>query len=165
MNSLKSLEDMFAGLFNGLPSLPENVKEILVKVWPWLALIGGILQFIAAIALWQLVSWTSDLFNAFSAAYYAGYNVGLTSVEKTIIYVGIMMLVVDAVILLMAFPKLQKRMRSGWNLLFLGALINLVYGFTQIFMYGQGMGGFIGSLIGSAIAFYLLFQVREKYNS
>lgn len=95
---------------------------------------------------------------------YAGQQTGPTSFDKTIIYIGVIMLAIDAVILLLAFPKLQKRQKSGWDLLFLGALINLAYGVVQMFTYQRGVGSFIGSLIGSAIAFYLLFQVREKFN-
>ncbi len=166
MGVTKQLEDSLAKIFKDLPALPDSSKEGLAKVWPWLALVGGVVQLLAALALWHLANWASrvtDLANSLSV-YYAGYKAGPSSFDKTIIYLGILMLVVDAVILLMAFPKLQKRERGGWDLLFLGALINLAYGVVQIFTYQRGIGSFIGSLVGSAIGFYLLFQVREKFS-
>jgi len=167
MKSLKVAEDKLSDVFKGLPPLPDSTKEGLAKVWPWLALVGGIVQLLAAWALWNLANWASrvtDIANSLSV-YYGGYQAGPSSFDKTVIYAGILLLVVDAVILLMAFPKLQKRLRSGWDLLFLGTLINLVYGIVQIFTYQRGVGSFIGSLIGSALAFYLLFQVREKFKA
>ena len=167
MKSLKTVEDKLSDVFKGLPPLPDSTKEGLAKVWPWLALIGGIVQLLAAWALWNLANWASrvtDIANSLSV-YYAGYQVGPSSFDKTVIYAGIVLLVADAVILLMAFPKLQKRLRSGWDLLFLGSLINLAYGVAQIFTYQRGVGSFIASLVGSALAFYLLFQVREKFKA
>ena len=167
MKSLKVAEDKLSDVFKGLPPLPDSTKEGLAKVWPWLALVGGIVQLLAAWALWNLANWASrvtDIANSLSV-YYGGYQAGPSSFDKTVIYAGILLLVVDAVILLMAFPKLQKRLRSGWDLLFLGTLINLLFGVVQIFTYQRGVGSFIGSLIGSALAFYLLFQVREKFKA
>ena len=165
MGATKQLEESIGKIFKDLPQLPESSKEGLAKVWPWLALIGGVLQLLAALALWRLASWAdrvTDLANTLST-YYAGYNVGPTSFEKTVIYLGVALLAVEAVILLMAFPKLQKRQRSGWDLLFLAGLLNLVYGVAQIFTFQRGFGSFIMSLLGSAVVFYLLFQVREKF--
>ncbi|HUP26318.1 MAG TPA: hypothetical protein VM124_01565 [Candidatus Limnocylindrales bacterium] len=165
MSALQTIENKMAPVFKDLPALPDNLKESLAKVWPWLALIGGVLQLLAALALYHLANYASrviDVANSLSA-YYAGQPAGPTSFDKTLIYIGVLMLVIDAIILLVAFPKLQKREKAGWDLLFLGVLINLAYGVVQIFTYSRGIGSFIGSLIGSAIAFYLLFQIREKF--
>lgn len=167
MSSLKKLETSIGDLFKGLPQLPNSSKESLANVWPWLALIGGVIQLWAAWALYQLTSYANrfnDLADSLSM-YYTGRSVGLTSSDKMVIYLGIVVLLVDAVILIMAFPHLQKRNKKGWDLLFLGSLLNLVYAVLQIFTYNRGFGSFIGSLIGSAIGFYLLFQVREKFSN
>lgn len=165
MAALDKAEDSLAKIFKDLPQLPDSSKEGLAKVWPWLALIGGVLQLFAALALWRLADWAdrvTDVANSLSV-YYTGYSVGPTGFEKSIIYLGVAVLLVDAVILLMAFPKLQKRLRSGWNLLFLASLLNVVYAVLQIFTFQRGFGNFIFSLLGTAIGFYLLFQVREKF--
>lgn len=164
MSSIKKIEDKMAASFKDLPHLPESSRKGLADIWPWLALIGGILQLVVAFGLWQLtrvVGAYTDLANSLAA--YTGQTVGLTSTDKMVIYLGIVILLADAVILLMAFPKLQQRLRAGWDLLFLAALVNLAYAVVTIFIDGRGLGSFIMSLVGSAIGFYLLFEVREKF--
>lgn len=165
MGILRQAEDKIGNIFKDAPALSPSSKETLVKVWPWLALIFGILQLSAAWGLWRLARWTSvfsDYANEFSRIY-TGRTVGLEASDKFLIYLGIIILLVDAVILLMAFPELKKRARRGWELLFLGSLINVAYSVLTIFIHGRGFGTFIFSLIGSVIGFYLLFQVRDKY--
>lgn len=167
METVQKIEDKMADAFKDLPHLPETTRKSLVSAWPWIALLAGILQLVTAWGLWNLTrvaNHLTDLANSLSV-YYSGYKIGPSASEKTIIYVGLVMLGVDAVILLMAYPHLVKRARRGWDLLFLGALINLVYSFVQIFTYERGVGSFIMSLLGSAIGFYLLFEVRGKYGA
>ncbi len=167
MEALRPLENKLADLFKGAPKLTNSTKESLAKVWPWLALIAGVLQLLAAYWLWQaarVVDVLGDYVNTLSV-YYSGQTAGISSFDKTVIYVGVIMLVVDAVIMLIAFPELQKRTKKGWDLIFLAAVINAVYSLVQLFTYGRGFGSFLFGLIGSAVGFYLLFQVREKYKA
>ncbi len=167
MAALAGLEKSLEGVFKDVPHIPESGRKTLADIWPWLALIGGILQLLAAWGLWRLASYTSALYdyaNSLSVAF-TGKAVGPTSTDKMVIYLGVAVLAVEAVILLLAFPKLQKKQKAGWDLLFLGAVINVVYGVVQIFTYNRGIGSFVGSLIGSAIGFYLLFEVRSKFTA
>jgi hypothetical protein len=69
------------------------------------------------------------------------------------------------VILLMAYPHLVKRARRGWDLLFLGSLLNVVYSLVSVFIDGRGFSNFLLSLVGSAIGFYLLFQIKDRYKT
>lgn len=167
MGSLESIERQLAEVFKGLHQFPDSTKETLAEIWPWLALIGGVLQLWAALLLYHLATFTDKIINAVNSVsrYYVGQPVGPSSFDKTVIYLGVLLLVVEAVILLMAFPKLQKREKGGWDLLFLGALINIVYGFVQIPTFQRGIWSFLGSLIASFIGLYLLFQVREKFKA
>lgn len=167
MKIISQVEEKLSGLFKDLPKLPESSKESLVQIWPWLALIGGLVQLWAAWALKELTDVTNsyvDFANSISQAY-LGKTVGLSGMDKTVIYAGIIILAVDAVILLMAFSPLKTRLRKGWDLLFLASLLNAGYGVVSIFMHGRGFGSFIGSLVGSAIGLYLLFQVKDKYKT
>ncbi len=165
--ALKTVEDQLSGVFKGLPALPENAKESLVKAWPILALIAGLVQLFVAWGLWSIVSRVSkvnEVYNSLSV-YYTGMRMGLSSMDKTILYLGIIILAINAVILLMAYPQLQKRARKGWELVFLAALINVAFAVVELFAVDRGLGNFIFSLLGSAIAFYLLFQVKDKYKT
>jgi glucan phosphoethanolaminetransferase (alkaline phosphatase superfamily) len=166
MALLKKAEDQIGGLFKDLPNLPSNSKDALVKVWPWLALIFGVLQLVAAWGLYKildnvlnpLVDYVNTL-----AVYTGQETVGYSSFDKAVIYLGIAILIIDGIILLMAYPHLVKRARRGWDLLFLGSLLNLLYAVVTIFIDSRGFGSFVFSLIGSAIGFYLLFQIRDRY--
>jgi hypothetical protein len=167
MTALQTLEKQLAEVFKNAPKLSDSTKEVLAKYWPYIALIGGVLQLIVAWTLFgltrlfvePLLDYTRDVYVAST-----GRTLGPTGFDKTLIYLGIVMLLVDAVILLMAYPKLQQRSKKGWDLLFLAAVLNAVYAVLSLFLYNGGFTSFIGSLIGSAIGFYLLYQVREKYS-
>jgi len=138
MSAVTKLEKQIGGLFKGAPALPENGKEGLVKAWPWIALIFGVLQLLAAWGLWELTRRSERLIDTLSM-YYTNGSYGLSSFDKTMVYVGIVVLLVDAVI--------------------------LGYSIVTLFIDDRGVGSFIFSLLTSAIGFYLLFQVREKYKS
>lgn len=163
MKLVEQAESSLAGVFKAAPKLSDSAKESVAKVWPWLALIFGVLQLWAAWVLWDLldkVDKVSDLFGS-----YFGSVVGYSGKDKVFIYMSLGVLVLDAVVLLMAYPKLVKRSMAGWKLLFLGSLLNVVYSFFNLFIQGRGFGNFLAALVGSAVGFYLLFQVREKYRA
>lgn len=165
MGSIDQAEKTIGGLFKGAPAMPEKGKETLVKVWPWIALVVGILQLLAAWGVWELTH-VANVLNNFANSlnvYGANVNTGLSAGDKLAIYLGVIVLVVDAVLLLLAFPKLKIRVKQGWDLLFAGALLNVLYAVVAIFINGRGFGSFLFSLIGSVIGFYLLFQVKGKY--
>ena len=164
MDAIKKIEGKIGLLFKDLPALPDSSREALVGVWPWIALVFGVLQLLAAWALWNLVR-VADNVGVLYSSFYVKYPAAISGMDRTIIYLGIIVLIVDAVILLMAYPELKKRSRRGWDLLFLGALLNVAYSVVSLFIDSRGFGSFIFSLIGSAVGFYLLFQVRGKYGS
>lgn len=163
---VQNLESRLEKLFKNLPALPKSAKETLVQIWPWLALFGGLLQLAAAWTLKGLTDTASsyiDLANKVSVAY-GGKTTGLSAVDRGVVYLGIMMLVVDAVIMLIAFSPLKERLRRGWDLLFLASVANVIYAVLSLFVSGKGFGSFVGGLLGSAIGFYLLYQVKPLYS-
>ena len=164
MEMVKKLDTKLSELFKDAPALPQSSKEVLAQIWPWLALIGGAIQLFAALAVWRLLQWTNSLTEL--TTYYArtaGVNVGPSTFDKVAIYLGVAVLVVDAVILLAAFNPLRARQRRGWDLLFLAAIVNVLYSVVAIFINGRGLSSFIFSLLSSAVGFYLLYQVKGLY--
>ncbi|HSX28747.1 MAG TPA: hypothetical protein VLF60_04850 [Candidatus Saccharimonadales bacterium] len=163
---LAKVESVLAPVFKGLPPLPKNAKETLVKIWPALALIFGLLQLFAAWGLWHLGHTTNQL------ADYANQLAQAYGVQPTVhhlglfYWIGLLTLAADGLILLAAYPGLKAKTKAGWNMLLLSALVNLAYGIFIVFddNYG-GFGKLISSLIGSAIGFYLIFQVRDFYGA
>ncbi len=163
MEIVKKAESVLAGLFKNAPKMSSSAKETLAKAWPWIALVFGVLQLWAAWILWDLVRAVDKVSTYFGV--YLSDVYGYSSKDKFFIYLGLAVLVLDAVILLMAYPKLVKRQKKGWELIFLGALLNGVYSVLNLFISGRGFSDFFFALLGSAIGFYLLFQVKEKYSA
>ncbi len=164
---VKKLETQIGGLFKSAPPLSEKSKKSLVNAWPVIALIFGVIQLFAAWSLWGLTRYVdrlNDVTNTLSM-YYTGRVAGLTSFDKTLIYLALIVLVLDAAILLMAYPELKKKSKAGWDLLFIGSLINLAYAVVSIFIDDRGFTSFLFSLLGSAVGFYLLFQVKDHYKT
>lgn len=165
MKQLEQAEKTIGGLFKDLPALPKNSKDAIVNIMPWIALVFGVIQVIVAIGVWRLadvVDRTADLVNTY-AAYYTVPAAHISAFDRTVIYLGAIVLLVDGVIGILAYKALAARQRRGWDLMFLAALLNLAYAVIAIFINGRGVGSFIMSLIGSAIGFYLLFQIKEAY--
>lgn len=165
MELIRKIEKSLEGPFQSLPPLPKEAKEGLAKFWPWLALFAGILQLLAA---WWLYDWANSFNDVAEWANRYSEALGGPSIANGglsfWVWIGIIVLAVDAVILLLAFPRLQKKQRSGWDLLFLAGLLNLLYGVVSLFIDGRGgLGSLLWALIGSAIGFYLLFQIREFF--
>lgn len=169
MELLKKAENSLAGVYKGAPKLSNSTKETLVKIWPWLAVIGGVLQLLSGLWLFRWARAASDLTNSVNEFYRA---IGATQIVEerfsVWVWISLVMLVVEGILLLMAFPKLQKRLKAGWDLLFLVGLLNVVYAVISLFISGYsgvggGFGGLIWNLLVSAVVFWLLFAVRDKY--
>ena len=163
---LDKAENSLAGLFKGAPKLSDSSKETLVKLWPWLALIGGVLQLLAAWWLYRWANAADDLLDSANEFYRSIGASPILEERLTVwVWVGLAVLLVQGVLLLMAYPKPKNRQRAGWDLLFLVGLINVVYAVVSLFI--EGRGGFfslIWNLLISAVVFWLLFAIRDKYH-
>ena len=134
------LEKIFVGK---VPALPENVKETLVKIAPYLALISMLMLAPLILAAFGL----GAAFLPFS--YLGGLHVGFSYTLGLVFSLG------QIILELFAIPGLFKRQAKAWKLMFYSSLIYLV---------GQLISFNLGSVIlGGAISFYFLFQVKSKY--
>ncbi|HVC35884.1 MAG TPA: hypothetical protein VNE40_00350 [Candidatus Dormibacteraeota bacterium] len=163
---LNSLEKSLGSLYKNLPSISPNGQKGLVRAWPWIALVFGLLQLFAAWNLWHVGHLVNNLVTTVNQ--YANLY-GITPAVHSLglfYYLSLIVLALDGVILLLAYPGLRARSKRGWNMLFLAAVVNIVYGLVSVFdsSYG-GVGKLVSTVFGSAIAFYFLFQVRSYYLS
>ena len=144
--AIASAEAAYRGL--NLPTLPRSVTDLLVKVGPWLALIGGILLLLVTVPGTLLLLLFSPL------AAMGGGGLG---------YVGLILdLVISAigaVMSILAFGGLRGRKLGGWALLFWASILYFVAG-----LFPFSIGGVIGALLGAAISLYVLFQVKPYYD-
>ena len=157
----QNLNDLFT---KNLPALPSGGKKALVEWAPWLALIGGVLSLWAAWALWHWAHIANALVNYANSLSLAYGGTTVSTSRMTVgIWLGVIVLAVEGVMYLLAFPGLRDRKKQGWNMLYYALLINIVYGVVVMFTDYGGVGNLFGSLLGSAVGLYLLFQVRSAY--
>jgi hypothetical protein len=126
-----------------IPGLPDNVKEFIVKFSPWFAVISMLMLAPLILAAFGL----SSLALPFS--YLGGLRMGFSYTLNLVFSFGLIVLE------LMAIPGLFKRKESAWRLMFYSTLISLT---QQLFSLNLG-----GLILGGAVSFYLLFQVKSKY--
>ncbi len=162
---LNGVEKWLDGIFGKKSplQLPKDVRDLLVKIAPWLALAGGVIGLAASWGFWrsghavnQLVDWA----NQFSTA------LGGEAVSNhlgVMWYVSLVAMVIQSLLMLAAFGGLKEQKKTGWNLLFYSSLVSVVLAIAYLFTSGYGFFSFVGSLIGTAIGMFLLFQVRRHY--
>jgi hypothetical protein len=158
----KSLDDIFGS--KASYQLPVGFKDFLVKVAPWLSLASGIFGLLSALSLWRLATSVNefvDYANELSAAYGGTVQTRDTGV---LLWVSLAMIVLFSVLAFLAFPGLRARKKTGWNIMFYSMLASVLYSIVSMFYYG-GFGSLLGSLIGTAIGLFLLFQVRSRYTT
>ena len=158
-----ALEKWLEDVNKKLPQIPARGKEVLAKITPWLALIGGILTLLGSWSFWQTGQYMDQYTNVLNQWSTVTGQALTTPTLGLTWYLLLVVMVVEAVVLLVAFPRLKDGKRSGWKLLFYLAILSLVLGILYIFTPGYGGGSFIGTLIGSAIGFYLLMQIRPHF--
>lgn len=132
--------------YKSLPTLPVGVKEFIVQVTPWVSLILGLISLFA----WGLLALLSILTSPLLALAGPGYLV------KTLLIAVVALL--QGVLMLMAFQKTNRREAAGWKLLTYVAILGVVSAVLSL-----SVGSIIGGLIGAAIEFYFLFQIRSYY--
>lgn len=146
-NVMTQLEDTLDEYFGKkAPALPQNIKEILVKIAPYLIIISLIFTIPAILALIGLGSFVSMLAPAGGAQAVAGIPA---------MWIGIIFLIPVAILEVMAVPGLFSRKIGAWRFMFWAEIISVISSLVQI--------NIVGALISAVIGFYLLFQVKGLY--
>lgn len=170
MGAMDKLEDQLNEVFvkKAPYQLPEKAKKVIVDILPWLNLIFGILTLLSAYWLYQAatvvdkwVGWANDISQA-----YGGGSAVTTNHLTVMVWLGVFVLAVEGVLWIAAFPGVKDKKKTGWNLLFIALLVNIVYGFLSLFMNvgsSTGIGGFLSYAISTAIGLYFLFQIRSEF--
>lgn len=127
------------------PTLPKNVKEILVKFAPWISLIMVIIGLPAVLALFGLGAMLYSIPYATYGMYRAtgGFSIAMFFLIAT--------LALEA----LAIPGLFKRKMMGWNFLYWGVWVNAIYSLLNFQI--------VSLIVGSVISLYFLFQVKSLY--
>jgi hypothetical protein len=141
LGGITQLETTLEGVFvKKLPALPANVKEIIVKFSPWIALVGLVMTLPTLLAALGLTGMMSGYLGY---GYRFGYSISW--------WISIASMVLMAI----ALPGLFKRKMSAWKLMFYSSLVMAVYNLITM-----NLGSLI---IGTGISLYILFQVKSYY--
>lgn len=138
----KNWVDSLGEIFAKLPSLPAGIREFIVTIAPWLALIFGILGVLGSLSALGLSTVSSPLL-----------ALGGVKVAGGLMLISILTLA-QSVLILVAVPKLFPRKMAGWTFVFWSQIVGVVSAVVSM-----EVGGVIFSLIG----FYILYQVRSYY--
>ncbi len=163
-SALQPLEDKLGEWYKKAPNLPENGRKGLVNFMPWLSLAVGALSLLAAVSIWNWVHFAdgaANYVNNLSAIYGAGPVIAYQ--WSVMLWIGVITLLVEAALYLLAFPALRDHKKMGWDLLFYGGLVNVVYGVAVLFTSYGGVSQLLGAVLSSAIGFYFLYQIRSYY--
>ena len=140
--TLGKVEDVLNEYFGKkAPALPANIKEILVKLAPYLTILGVILSVPAILGVLGMGV------VPYGAAWMMGVGYRY--------YLGIAFMLVTVVLEALAIPGLLARKKQGWNWIYYSVLVNMVYMLVSF--------NIVGLLIGTLIGMYVLFQVRTYY--
>jgi hypothetical protein len=130
----KELEPIFT---KQLPAFPDNIKDLFVKIAPFLAIIGvvfGILG-VGLTALFSPFAWFAGSFI---------YGLGMIFL--------LIMVILDA----LAIPGLFAQKMQGWKYMYYAQFVSIIYSLC--------MGSWISGILGAFIGFWILFQIKEKYS-
>lgn len=142
--------------------IPVKGKENLVKYMPVISLIVAVLSLFAAWSLYQAAMFVEQLGTSVYSLYGSYAPSVTTNKLSTIVWFGIAVLLLEAVLLFMAYPGLKAKNKKGWYMLYYVAAANVVYALAYLFM-DQNVGSFLMSLAGSVAGLYILFQIRSYY--
>ncbi|MCW1949549.1 MAG: hypothetical protein KIH89_003880 [Candidatus Shapirobacteria bacterium] len=133
------LEEIFVGK---LWTLPKKAKEVIVTIAPYLSLISLVVIIPMVLALLGMSFFTP-------VAFLGGVTMGFGYT------LSVLFGLVGGILALSVIPGLFKRQIKAWRILFWVSLINAV---------GKLLSMDLGNLIiGTAISWYILFQVKEYY--
>lgn len=124
-----------------LPSLPNDLKEFVVKMLPILSLIFGILIVIAAV----IDLFGTPILSAFSMNGGSDFIRGLLVTNTLGVIQGAMMI--------LAFQPLRMKKMLGWKLLFLAQVVWIISSLITLSPW----------FLISLLLFYPYFQVKSHY--
>lgn len=124
-------------------ALPENWKEVIVKVAPWLTLVSIVVALPLVLGVIGLGAILAPI------GLLAGVTTGITALLTMV--VSAVSLVLEAI----ALPGLFKRAKKSWYLVYYATLLASL---TNVINFNLG-----GLVIGTLLSFYILFQVKSYY--
>lgn len=138
-------------LVNKAPKLPKEWKDIIVKIAPYLAIIGvvmGMARFLNLLRLGTFIAPLGAIGGMMAGRQFLGFNY-----ISNIIFLGVITILRG-----LSISGLFSKSKKAWTFLYWSALVGTI----QI-VIGFGFDGFVIGIIGIILSLYFLFQVKEYY--
>lgn len=158
VEKLHQLEEIIASWHKDLPHLPENGRAWIARnIW-WLTLVGVILGGIgASIVLMALVT------GAVIMGFYGTFDPRISAATLLIAFVTLSFAVANMVVAGAAIAPLKPMRKSGWSLLFVASLINVV-SLVVTFFFNYNLFGLVYGLLFAVVGVYFLFEIRGHFH-
>lgn len=166
METIKSIESTIGKFVDKAPALSvDSKKKLLTRYLPLISLGLALIASVSIRSLWHDSHTNNALIN-YANNYGAAYGVPKVPVVNNLtfgVWLGLITLAVEAIFYLGSFSGLRAMTKSGWNFLYYALLVNIVYGVVMLFNSYGGLSTLITTLIGSALGFYFIFEIRDRY--
>ncbi len=140
-----SLEEIFG---KKAPEMPKKAKEVIVEISPYLVVLMLLLSLPGILALFGIGTYMTSWMHM-------GYGFG--NIFRFNVLINLVVSGVVVVMTLMAVPGMFKKEKRAWKLMFWLSLVSAVGALLRLDL---------GSLIiGSALSWYVLFQIKSYYKN
>lgn len=146
--------DQIGDYFKGLPHLPEGIVDFFVKIAPFFAIIGGILNIFSSLSM--LAVYLN--FRPFYRYSYMGMGYGQNYLLLGLI-LAILQITMGA-LLIMAFKPLQERTKLGWVYMYYTVVISIIMTLVSLVF---ASGNIISSVFWILVDMYLIYEMRPSY--
>jgi len=144
-DQLEVLFDEYLG--KKAPIIPENIKETFVSFAPYYAMVIIILSLPSILSIFNIGTMIGPFSSLVGTSYTMSYSIGY--------YMGVVGFIISGVLDGLAINGLFKRSIQAWRLIYYSSLITCV----SLLLQGNLGSAFVGGLL----LFYILFQLKEKY--
>lgn len=142
--TIKDLDKFLDNLMvKKLPALPDNIKEIFVKYYPLVVVIGLIFSIPAVLVALGI------------NALFLPANLIFPQAHTGFFLLGTIVWIASLVLQAMALPGLMKRSLVGWRYIYYSVLVYAVYALLNFSIFNL--------ILSSGISFYFLFQTKKLY--
>lgn len=150
--SFLKLLDQVEDNLKGVPNLPEGIIKPLLKIVPWLALIGGIFNLTG--------SFSNISFGLGNSVYNSEFMVYFTGIPRQYFLITGIVSLLSGVLMLMAFKPLKEMKYYGWVISAWNVVLSLV---GLVFGLIMSVGGVGSTLFSAALSVYILFEFKPYY--
>lgn len=147
MAVIKTLENFF----KNIPHLPKAWVEFLVKIIPYLVIIGVILNILGALSALSLVSGLNMMAQAINP---------FVQIPPVYFIISAIFSILAAGLGILAYSPLKNRAEMGWIYLFWLNILGIVQNIVGIFYASTNV---LAAVIGTLIGLYLLFEMKSSY--